>query len=122
VKLKGTERGKPVQLFTRATNPHSCFASWCNRDPVFRYDDSYEISRDEQRKRTLEKIRRSLLYFREEAGDQRKNHVRSGLFSLLEPSHETRMGVHFYLFKPAVENNGTPEQVRPSFSLQHQLL
>jgi hypothetical protein len=82
-----------------------------DRDPVFRYDDSREASRDQIRKRTLEKIFRSLLYFREDASDQKKNHIRSGLFSLLDPSHETRMGVHFYLFKPAVENSGTEEQV-----------
>lgn len=81
------------------------------RDPVFNNSltrDALEL--DMYRKKTFEKVSKSLRYFLKE-GDEERAKNRSWIFDLLEPSQETRIGVHYYLFRPAIENTGTPEQV-----------
>jgi acyl-CoA oxidase len=81
------------------------------RDPIFKTDDYYDNSRDQARERTMEKIVRALKYYAQEAGDREAIDMRSQLISLIDPSVDTRVGVHYGLFKGAIESNGTEEQV-----------
>lgn len=84
----------------------------------------------------MEKIVRALKYYAQEAGDREAIDMRSQLISLIDPSVDTRIGVHvsnrtvrnyyilqlfqpvsnslkqkYGLFKGAIESNGTEEQV-----------
>lgn len=101
------------------------------RDPLFKMDDIHDISKDELRERTMEKVRahpllpvfffpkiytNAILQFRSlihhlsnEPLDIFKK--RMEIVSLIDPGFWTRFGVHYGLFVGALQSNATSGQL-----------
>jgi acyl-CoA oxidase len=62
------------------------------RDPLFKMDDVYDLSKFEIRERTMEKFRSMLYHLQNESVDQFKK--RMEIVSLIDPGFWTRFGVH----------------------------
>lgn len=81
------------------------------RDPVLQVKpDYYELSKDEHRKVTAEKIARLAQYMEQDAPDFQTFQDRLNLIALADPQLGTRVGVHLGLFLSAIRGNGTEEQ------------
>jgi acyl-CoA oxidase len=85
--------------------------SQVEQDPIFRSDDQWKLSLDETRARTFEKVTRAIELFLKD-GNEERAHSRAWVFEMLDPSVETVIGVHYFLFRPAIEGSGTIEQIR----------
>jgi acyl-CoA oxidase len=81
------------------------------REAVFRGDDSWKLDLDATRARTFEKASRAIELFLKD-GNEEKAQSRAWVFEMLDPSVETVIGVHYFLFRPAIEGSGTIEQIR----------
>ncbi|KAG1055545.1 hypothetical protein G6F43_002500 [Rhizopus delemar] len=79
------------------------------RDPLFKMDDVYDLSKFEIRERTMEKFRSMLHHLQNESVDQFKK--RMEIVSLIDPGFWTRFGVHYGLFVGALQSNATSGQL-----------
>lgn len=66
---------------------------------------------DETRARTFQKVTKAIELFLKD-GDEARAQSRAWVFEMLDPSVETIIGVHYFLFRPAIEGSGTIEQIR----------
>lgn len=66
---------------------------------------------DETRARTFQKVTRAIELFLKDGNEERAQ-SRAWVFEMLDPSVETVLGVHYFLFRPAIEGSGTIEQIR----------
>lgn len=83
------------------------------RDPVLAVKpEYYEMSRDEHRKLTADKIARLSQYMEQDAPDFQVFQDRLNLIAMIDPQLGTRLGVHLGLFMSAVRGNGTDEQYK----------
>lgn len=83
------------------------------RDPILQVKpDYYELSRDQHRKLTANKIARLALYMEQDAPDFQTFQDRLNLVALIDPQLGTRVGVHLGLFLGAIRGNGTEEQFK----------
>lgn len=81
------------------------------RDPVLQVKpDYYELSREEHRTLTAQKIARLAQYMEQDAPDFQTFQDRLNLVALIDPQLGTRIGVHLGLFLSAIRGNGTEEQ------------
>jgi acyl-CoA oxidase len=81
------------------------------RDPILKVDPQYyELSRDEHRKLTADKIARLALFMEQDAPNFSNFQDRLNLVALIDPQLGTRIGVHLGLFLSAIKGNGTDEQ------------
>ena len=81
------------------------------RDPVLQVKpDYYELSREEHRTLTAQKIARLAQYMEQDAPDFETFQDRLNLVALIDPQLGTRIGVHLGLFLSAIRGNGTEEQ------------
>ncbi|KAJ3410436.1 fatty-acyl coenzyme A oxidase [Chytridiales sp. JEL 0842] len=78
------------------------------RDPVFKVDDNHDLSFDEIRERTMQKVRRLAHYVSSEPIAHFK--IRMEILSAIDPQSWTRVGVHFGLFFGALQGQATSEQ------------
>jgi acyl-CoA oxidase len=64
------------------------------RDPIFRTNDFYDLEVSESRERVMEKMRRALQYYQQDRDNQALIMLRAQLLGMLDPSLDTRLGVH----------------------------
>ena len=81
------------------------------RDAVFRGDDQWKLGLDDTRARTFQKVARAVELFLKDGNEERAR-SRAWVFEMLDPSVETVLGVHYFLFRPAIEGSGTLEQIK----------
>ncbi|KAI8368506.1 acyl-CoA dehydrogenase/oxidase C-terminal [Blakeslea trispora] len=79
------------------------------RDPLFRMDDIFDISKDELRERTMEKFRSLVHHLSNEPIDIFRK--RMECVSMIDPGFWTRFGVHYGLFVGALQSNATSGQL-----------
>lgn len=81
------------------------------RDPILKVKpEYYELSRDEHRKLTADKIARLAQYMEQDAPNFQNFQDRLNLVAMIDPQLGTRVGVHLGLFLSAIKGNGTEEQ------------
>jgi acyl-CoA oxidase len=68
------------------------------RDPIFRTNDFYDLECDASRERVMEKMRRALQYYQHDRDNQAAIMLRAQLLGMLDPSLDTRLGVHVQTF------------------------
>lgn len=78
------------------------------RDPVF-LDDLFDVPPKQQREIVYRRVRRLMEYRQQE--DASTYDMRQKIVSVLDPATDVRIGVHTVLFREAIAQNGTPEQV-----------
>ncbi|PWN52557.1 acyl-CoA oxidase [Violaceomyces palustris] len=78
------------------------------RDPVFYSSDIYDLTKDQIRERTMQRIQKLAHYVTSESVDDFQK--RMELMSLLDPGLWTRLGVHYGLFLGALRSGCTPNQ------------
>ncbi|KAJ1978322.1 fatty-acyl coenzyme A oxidase [Dimargaris verticillata] len=79
------------------------------RDPLWRMDNTPDLSLVQVRERTMAKAQ-SLVHYLEMDSVARLQQ-RMSLISVVDPAFWTRMGVHYGLFLGAVQGQATPEQL-----------
>ncbi len=79
-----------------------------SRDPVFYSADIYDLTKEQIRERTMQRIQRLAHYVTSESVDDFQK--RMELMSLLDPGLWTRLGVHYGLFLGAIRSGATPNQ------------
>ncbi|CCF50048.1 hypothetical protein NDA11_001290 [Ustilago hordei] len=79
-----------------------------SRDPVFYSADIYDLTTEQIRERTMQRIQRLAHYVTSESVDDFQK--RMELMSLLDPGLWTRLGVHYGLFLGAIRSGATPNQ------------
>ena len=79
-----------------------------SRDPVFYSGDIYDLTKEQIRERTMQRIQRLAHYVTSESVDDFQK--RMELMSLLDPGLWTRLGVHYGLFLGAIRSGATPNQ------------
>jgi len=77
---------------------------------VLRCDDAPDWTREDARRRVMEKVRRTFRLFIEAGADLTKRQAILEVMGLADPSWATRNGVHFGLFMGAVTSQGDDEQ------------
>lgn len=81
------------------------------RDPILQVKSNYyEMSREEHRKITAEKIARLAQFMEEDSPNFQVFQDRLNLIAMIDPQLGTRVGVHLGLFLSAIRGNGTQEQ------------
>ncbi|KAJ3300633.1 fatty-acyl coenzyme A oxidase, partial [Blyttiomyces sp. JEL0837] len=78
------------------------------RDPVFKIDDYHDLSFNEIRERTMQKVRRLAGYVSSEPIAHFK--LRMEILSYIDPQSWTRVGVHFGLFFGALQGQANAQQ------------
>ncbi|EPQ29503.1 uncharacterized protein PFL1_02722 [Pseudozyma flocculosa PF-1] len=79
-----------------------------SRDPIFYSGDIYDLTKEQIRERTMQRIQRLAHYVTSESVDDFQK--RMELMSLLDPGLWTRLGVHYGLFLGALRSGATPNQ------------
>lgn len=83
------------------------------RDPVLAVKpEYYEMSREEHRKLTADKIARLAQYMEQDAPNFQVFQDRLNLIAMIDPQLGTRVGVHLGLFLSAIRGNGSDEQYK----------
>ncbi|KAI3633696.1 hypothetical protein MIR68_008643 [Amoeboaphelidium protococcarum] len=79
------------------------------RDPTFRLDDVYDLTKEQWRERTIEKFQGFVHHLMNEPLEVFR--LRMELVSLIDPGFWTRIGVHFGLFFSTLQGQATPNQL-----------
>lgn len=79
------------------------------RNPLFSNDDIYDLSMEQSRELTLERV--AVLAESVQAAPEEDSYRRFAIMNMLDTSTTTRTGVHFGLFFGAIRGSGTDEQL-----------
>lgn len=77
------------------------------RDPLFNNDDYYDLTKDQLRELTVQRVASLASHV---AKSPQILHKRFALTAIADPGSGTRTGVHYGLFLGSVRGSGTPEQ------------
>lgn len=78
------------------------------RDPTFRLDDAYDLTKAQQRERVMTRLRSLIGWVESESSKDFE--LRLQLLILIDPGFLTRIAVHYGLFLNTILTQGTPEQ------------
>ncbi|KAA0149260.1 hypothetical protein FNF29_06147 [Cafeteria roenbergensis] len=101
-----TEAKREVMAVLEAAHLPSATAS----EAVLRCDDVPDWTREDARRRVMQKVRRTYRLFLEAGSDLTKRNAILEVLGLADPSWATRNGVHFGLFLGAITSQGDDEQ------------
>eukprot|EP01121_Diplochlamys_sp_Union-15-3_P005599 TRINITY_DN1592_c0_g1_i1.p1 TRINITY_DN1592_c0_g1~~TRINITY_DN1592_c0_g1_i1.p1 ORF type:complete len:702 (-),score=118.60 TRINITY_DN1592_c0_g1_i1:21-2126(-) len=94
-----------------ATKAREIIMKELERDPVFTNDNYYDLTRPQLRLQAMRRYKRALEYYAKDGGNLELREARMILAGLHDASLDTKLGVHYFLFTPCIEVNGTDEQI-----------